>query len=476
MITLSFIAHLRLLVGVWLGKLVAGVSRALGRGGSTLPGKICLKVYPQALRHFSLQLGRGSILVTGTNGKTTTSRVLGNVLREAGQSVVHNRSGANLISGVTSTLVVAADWRGRVHADVGVFETDEASVPKIARELCPTAIVVTNFFRDQLDRFGELEHTVELVRTGIQHVARAGVIVLNADDPLSASLGVRLNGGPRPVYYGILPSSMVLLSRERQSCCDVFVCPVCGGKLEYTARFYSHLGDYRCNQCGFSRAQPSYTLVKLESSGISGSTLYIRLPSGELLTVTTQLPGLYNAYNVLAAVATACALGVAPAVVEKGASLSLPSFGRMERVVADGRSIHIALVKNPTGFNEVLRTVVEGQGPRYLMICINDNYADGRDVSWLWDVDFEILAERQAFVEVVVTSGIRAADMAVRLKYAGVEPSRILVEPEIQKGLDVALAHVPEGDCLVVLPTYTAMLELREVLWRRGLVRHFRED
>ncbi|MGB9868098.1 MAG: MurT ligase domain-containing protein [Bacillota bacterium] len=473
---LNLLGRIRFLLGIWLGKVVAAVSRALGKGGSTLPGKLCLCVCPTALGQLSLSLNHGRVLVTGTNGKTTTSRVLENLLKQAGYSVVHNRSGANLISGVTASLVTASDLLGRPGADVGVFETDEASVPGIAKQMCPSAVVVTNFFRDQLDRFGELEHTVELVRAGVEYLAEGGALVLNADDPLCASIGARSSGSLRTFYYGIDPGFEGTFLRGRATCSDVFVCPLCGGKLEYSSRFFSHLGNYKCSVCGFSRPSAFCTLVKLETLGIQGSTMHIRISSGEEFAVETQLPGIYNAYNVLAGVTAACAFGLPLAVIQAGVKQSLPSFGRMERVVADGKRIHIALVKNPTGFNEVLRTVVEGAGPHHLMICINDNYADGTDVSWLWDVDLEMLEPRQSLIPFVVCSGIRAADMAVRLKYAGIDPSRIVVEPGIKAALDMAMAKVPAGESLVVLPTYTAMLELREVLWRRGLVRHFRED
>ncbi|HHV79844.1 MAG TPA: Mur ligase family protein [Firmicutes bacterium] len=470
---LRLVNWLRFLVALWLGKLAGFASRTLGRGGSSLPGKLCLLVDSGSLKRLSGQLKHGSVLVTGTNGKTTTSRVMEDIFRAAGRYVIHNRSGANLLGGVTSTFVDAASLFGRVEADIGLLETDEASIPRVAQEVNPAALVVTNFFRDQLDRFGELAHTVELVRSGLPSVRPGGILVLNADDPLAVSLGRAIPPHINVVYFGLDPN--VCSSNEELSPSDAFVCPSCGGGLEYTHRFYSHLGIYRCLSCGFSRPQPDFRLTAMESEGMSGSTLEVVGPEVHPFTLRTALPGLYNAYNVLAGVAAAWSLGVCEEEIRYGVQNSVPSFGRMERVSVGDKWLNIALVKNPTGFNAVLETVASGDGSEGLMLCINDNYADGTDVSWLWDVNFEILAAVRG-AKPIVTSGIRAADMAVRLKYAGVDPSRIKVEPDLEKALDMALSWVETGGGLVALPTYTAMLQLREVLRRRGLVRHFRED
>lgn len=460
----------RFLFAIWVSKLLTGLSRWVRRGGSSFPGRVSRRLCPQVLARLAKQLRWGSIVVSGTNGKTTTSLLLANMLAASGMKVVHNRTGANLAAGVTAAFIQACSWTGRLDADVAVLECDEAALPGVAREVRPRAGVVTNFFRDQLDRYGELELMAAKVGRGLEEVSREGFVVLNADDPAVAGLARQLTA--RPVFYGLDDPTCAGAGAEEVS--DARRCRACGGPLQYETFYFAHLGLYYCPHCGQERPRPEVRVTRRESHGPGGSYLEFSSPDGEL-SARLALPGLYNAYNALAAVACALTMGVNAGTVAWALANSASSFGRMEPVAVGDRTLVLALIKNPAGCNEVLRTVLEGAGDRYLLIAINDLTADGTDVSWLWDVDFEQLAGETHRLMLVVASGRRGEDMAVRLKYAGLPPSSIVVENQLADAVQLALEKVPEGGTLHVLPTYTAMLELRRVLNDRGYGRRFWE-
>jgi len=451
-----------------LGKAAMLLSRMTGRGGSTLPGRVALAIDPLIVRKLAGQASLGNVVVTGTNGKTTTSRMIAGIAAGAGLRITNNRTGANLIYGVASVYLGACDWLGRVSTDLGVIEVDEATVPAAVRELSPIGVVVTNFFRDQLDRFGELETTVSLVRRGIAGMPEGSFVCVNADDPMAAGLG--REAGLKVTYFGV--DAPGLESGETVQAADVKNCLRCGSPYEYSAVYYAHLGVYRCPSCGLGRPAPEVALVSVARND-SFQEIEVVTPQGTL-DVRLPVPGLYNAYNALAAVACCLSLGFSPAVIAEGLGRYGGSFGRMESIEIDGRRALLALVKNPAGFNEVIRTVLEGAGGKTLLICINDNYADGTDVSWLWDVDFEKLSGPA--VARVICSGIRAEDMAVRLKYAGLDTSTITIERDMRKALRMGLDGVPVGGTLYVLPTYTAMLRMREIVHDMGCTRMFWED
>lgn len=459
---------LRKILAIWTAKLAIGVSHLFGRGGSTFPGRLARRLAPGLLPVLAGQLPRGVVLITGTNGKTTTARMISGLLGAAGLRVVHNRSGANLITGVTAAFIAAADWRGRLAADIGLVECDEATVPKAVSELSVRVLVVTNFFRDQLDRFGELAHAVELVRSGAARLGPDAKLILNADDPQVASIGREV--GLPAVYYGLEDgrhgTKEMVQSREAKHCLN------CGEPYVYGHYFYAHLGQYRCPKCGQERPRPDVAATHVELLEARGVELAIRSPEADF-TVRVALPGLYNAYNALAATTAGLAVGVEPEAIRRGLAGVVSSFGRMEPIDVGGRRVLIALVKNPAGFNEVVRTVLGDPDPKPLVIAINDNYADGTDVSWLWDVDFEQLATAGDGIDFIVTSGLRAEDMAVRLKYAGVETNKITVEDDLAAALGLALKRVGAGQTLYVLPTYTAMLGVRRVIAKMGYARHF---
>jgi UDP-N-acetylmuramyl tripeptide synthase len=440
-----------------------------GSGGSTFPGRIARAIDPDVLRRLAAQHTHGNVVISGTNGKTTTAKMISDILVLHGYTPAHNRTGANLIYGITSEFVRNSSIFLRMKTDIGLAEVDEATMPAACAELNPVAAVVTNFFRDQLDRFGELETTVSLVRKGLDRMSSGAVRILCADDPLCASLAEGTD--QKIVFYGIDAAGLGESSRANVQ--DVKRCPACGEEYVYSSIFYAHLGVYECPGCGRKRPVPQVRLLDYRREG-TGSMITIDAIGSEF-SIPLRLPGIYNAYNALAAVACTMTLGVEVQTIRAALSAFSSSFGRMELIPVGSKSAFIALVKNPTGFNEVIRTLLEGKERRRVIIAINDRYADGRDVSWLWDVDFERMAESQDALDFIVTSGIRADDMAVRLKYAGIDEGLLLVEPDIQKALVNALERTEEGGLLYILPTYTAMLEFRSVLHKMGHARQFWE-
>ncbi|MGB3634520.1 MAG: Mur ligase family protein [Rubrobacteraceae bacterium] len=449
-------------------------SRTLGRGGgSTVPGVVARKVAPQVLVNISKRLPRGSVAITGTNGKTTTTRMVDGILRIAGVRAVNNSTGANLVTGVTAALVSDSNLAGKPRSEMGLFEVDEANVPGVAAEARLKILAVLNLFRDQLDRYGELAYTGKVISSAFEDLPRDGVVVLNADDPLVASLG---RSAEKPVYYGV--DEPALDTGKLQHIADSKDCPICGTALDYETVYMGHVGLYNCPYCSFGRPEPKYLAGRVQLNGARGSSFQLGIPDAKL-EVEIKLPGLYNVYNALAAATVALEAGVGPEDVVRGLKEFGGAFGRVERIQAGGKEAFLLLIKNPVGFNEILRTFVTGGEAKNVLIAINDNHADGRDVSWLWDVDFEMLADardagRAGEVRPFMVSGLRAEDMAVRLKYADLP-----VGPVIRDGgeaIRAALEATPPGETLYVLPTYTAMLEIRKTLSDLGYTHPFWED
>jgi UDP-N-acetylmuramyl tripeptide synthase len=456
------------------GRAAAGLSRRLGRGGGTvIAGHLVPRLAPHALRDVTGSLPNGSIVVSGTNGKTTTTRLLSHILRGAGMRPIHNRAGANMLSGLFSAVAQATDWQARPRGDVGLFEVDEATVPGALHHIQPRVLLLHNIFRDQLDRYGEVHFVAGLWRSAVATLPRGTTLALNADDPLVSDISPDSNrhrDASSVVAYGIDDPSVGTATLPHAA--DARLCPRCGASLKYDLVFYGHLGHYVCTRCDFARPTPSVTATSVELLGDAGSNLVVTTPDG-IIRAHLHLPGLYNVYNALAAIAVSSALGIRRETVVRGLETFTAAFGRLERIQVEDRQLFLALVKNPVGFTEVLRTVLAPPGRRTLLIAINDLFADGTDVSWLWDVEFERLQER---VNVAVCSGLRAEDMAVRLKYAGVEPDRIRVENDPRRALELALAAAEPSETVYVLPTYTAMLAMRQILQRTGYVRGFWED
>jgi UDP-N-acetylmuramyl tripeptide synthase len=458
-------------------------ARLLGRGGGTaLPGLVAQAVYPSVLRALASQLPDGSIMVTGTNGKTTTSRMLGSILEAAGKEPLHNRSGSNLERGLVSTMIGAATRTGGLPKSlrVGLFEVDEAAMPGVLPSIRPRVALFNNLFRDQLDRYGEIDTIYRKWRGALPSLGPKSKLVLNADDPAISSLadteGLRAN----ILTFGIADSRYALEALPHAA--DSISCPRCNSRLEYSLILLGHLGHWRCPSCGLSRVRPDVAATRVRLHGTDSSELSLITPVGPM-QVTLKVPGLYNVYNGLAAISVALAFGISLKHIREGLEKFTAAFGRIERVAIPGddkKDLLMALVKNPVGFNEVLRMLfplegMEGEDalstePKHLLIIINDLTADGRDVSWLWDVDFEVLVTSPYLAGRVHVSGIRASDMGLRLKYAGVDPGILEVEPSPEQALDSALRDLSPGETLYVLPTYTSMLAFRKLLHSRGWV------
>ena len=463
---MNLLERIRLAAAILTARAAQFASRTLKTGGgSTVPGVVARRVDPDALAKLSARLPRGTVAITGTNGKTTTTRMVGRILESAGIRTMNNSTGANLSSGVTAALVSDASLSGKPASELGLFEVDEASVPEVVAESRPRTLAVLNLFRDQLDRYGELAYTGKVVASAFDSLPPEGSVLLNADDPLVASLG---RGFSRSVYFGL--EELALDTGVLQHVADSKNCPVCGAELSYRAIYFGHMGLYDCPNGDFNRPEPQYLAKNVRLDGPRGADFTLVTPSGEH-EFRVNLPGLYNVYNALGAAAVALEIGVEPEYVVEGVRAFSGAFGRVERVQAADKEVFLLLIKNPVGFNEILRTFMTGEEARNILISINDNHADGRDISWLWDVDFEMLAGTQASF---MTSGIRAEDMAVRLKYAEIPVESTV--PDRRKALQRALEATPSGGTLYVLPTYTAMLEIRRTLSELGYTHPFWED
>jgi lipid II isoglutaminyl synthase (glutamine-hydrolysing) len=464
----------RLSAAIAAARVARLASRALGTGGgSTVPGVVARRVDPGVLAKLSARLRLGSAAITGTNGKTTTTRMISTILQTAGARAVNNSTGANLVTGVTAALLSDADLAGRPASEMGLFEVDEASVPKVAAEAELRILAVLNLFRDQLDRYGELAYTGKVIASAFGDLPEGGAIVLNADDPLVASLG---RSAGRPVYYGVDEPS--LDTGRLQHIADSKDCPVCGTALAYDAVYMGHVGVYDCRNCSFGRPELAYRASRVRLDGARGADFLLSTPVGEA-EVRINLPGLYNVYNALAAATVAAEAGIALEEVSRGLEEFGGAFGRVERVRVGDREAFLLLIKNPVGFNEILRTFVASDDARHVLIAINDNHADGRDVSWLWDVDFEMLADAGVEGQTkgaapFMVAGLRAEDMAVRLKYADLPVGSVI--PDLKVATMAALEATPPGETLYVLPTYTAMLKIRKTLSELGYTHPFWED
>ena len=427
-----------------------------------MPGLLAERISPSILAELAADLPEGSVLVTGTNGKTTTCLALHFILQSRGYTVLRNKGGSNLTRGLVSALVDSTPLRHpHPKEDLALFEVDEATMPLVTAHLSPRVILVTNIFRDQLDRYGEIDATAALIRRGLNQAASA-ILVLNADDPRVAALG---RGRADVLYYGLADGR---LQARTDLAMDAPDCPVCDAPLVFQSRYFSHLGHYGCERCGFARPESQVTAQRINVSA-DGMNFSLTVP-GATVDIASPLTGLYNVYNMVAAVAVACALSVPADASAAALSRMRPAFGRLERFDLQGRTGVIHLVKNPTGFNQVIENVCVLRGSKVALLCLNDNLADGTDISWIWDVDFGPLA---ATFETLVLSGIRAPELALRLKYAGATDERLRVTPELPEALDCALALTNPGETLHIMSTYTAMLELRSHLVRHGVLAEY---
>jgi UDP-N-acetylmuramyl tripeptide synthase len=439
---------------------VAALSRRVGAGGgTTIPGKLLSQLDPEAIDRLAARLSAGTAVVSATNGKTTTTAMASEILQSR-HRLAHNAAGANLVSGVASALLAAAD------ADLGLFEVDEAALPELVCRLRPQAVCLGNLFRDQLDRYGELELVAERWREAVAGLPEETRLIFNADDPQLAAVGEAHAGS---VAFGLDDPAVARPSLQHAA--DSKYCVRCGTPYDYAAAYVGHLGDYRCPRGDHERPPLEVAARDIALGGLQHASFLLVTPE-EARRVELGLPGLYNVYNALAAAAVARALGSTLDEIAAGLERFSAAFGRFERVAVGGKGILLLLIKNPAGANEVVRTLVDGRAPRVLVAALNDEIADGRDVSWIWDVDFEPLLPG---LERLVVSGGRAAELALRFRYGGLEENLIELAPDLGKALDRGLELTPDGGELVVLPTYTAMLGLQKLLASRRLARPYWE-
>ena len=451
--------------------LAAGVARGAGRlsqrlgrgGGTTLPGLVLTRLRPEATAEMARAVAGGVILISGTNGKTTTARLIRAALDADGQRVVANTAGSNLERGVAAALL------NDDGAGVGLFEVDEAALPGLIEQTRPRVIALMNLFRDQLDRYGELEHLVDRWHQAVAQLDPATTVVYNADDPAVAEIAAQ---HPTTISYGIEDPRV---GRDRlPHAADTTECRRCGARLRYDMVTIAHLGRWSCPACDLARPLPDVGATKVELHGMDGQRLGLATPHGPM-EVSLRLPGMHNAYNAIAATATALALGLAPPAIGPALARRQAAFGRAERTQVGPIGVITLLAKNPAGANENIHTMLLEDQALHLLVLLNDRTADGQDVSWIWDVDYELLLDSNRLASLTV-GGDRAHDLALRFRYAGLDADRLSVAPSVAEAFDAALAACgPSGD-LYVLPTYTALLEFKALLAHRGLAPAFWED
>ncbi|WP_026734950.1 Mur ligase family protein [Fischerella sp. PCC 9605] len=436
---IQFIDRLRLGLAVSAAKSVTFMVRSLRLGAaSVLPGSIARRIEPRLLQLLSQQVQNGVILVAGTNGKTTTSLFLREILERKGFRVAHNSTGANLENGLMTALMESTNLVGTLDVDYAILEVDENILPKVLAPIQPKLILCLNLFRDQLDRYGEVDTISKRWGSAIATLPPETIIVANADDPTICHLGQQLSQ-QRVSFFGLNEPEQYLEAIPHAV--DSIYCPKCGHALDYKGVYLSHMGEYTCPSCGFTRSKP--TLNSREWPQI--------------------LIGLYNKYNTLAAATAAIELGIDQATVRDTIPNFQPAFGRAEELKINGKQVRILLSKNPVGTNETIRVVTQSHNQTTLLV-LNDRIQDGEDVSWIWDVDTEKLVQRGG---TLVVSGDRAYDMALRLFYSDPKLDNncnLIVEEDLRQAINTALEHTPDNETLHILPTYTAMLDVREVL------------
>ena len=413
-----------------IGILVSYTSRLCALGaGATWPGEIALRLNPGILEQLSHRLKKGAIVIAGTNGKTTTALLLKKMIESHGDSVVHNMTGANLLNGIVSTLLLSSkkDW--------GIFEVDENVLPILLKYIHPTAIILLNLFRDQLDRYGEVDAIAEHWKKVLLALDSQSVVIANADDPLICAVCENLK--TKKIFFGLENPS--LFRKTMQHATDTIYCPKCGTRLTYGGVYYSHLGKWSCGSCSFTHPDVTLSMIDYQSS----------------------LEGVYNHYNAIAASAVSKLIGINEAHIRESLADFVPAFGRMEHMTVWGKDVCIVLSKNPTGFNESLETYINSKNKGPVLLLLNDRIPDGTDVSWIWDVDFELLNRNQ---NEIIVSGDRTYDMAIRIKYAIDDILRMTVSDKLESALSIALSNVQIDETLWILATYSAMLDVRKIL------------
>ncbi|HSD98419.1 MAG TPA: MurT ligase domain-containing protein [Patescibacteria group bacterium] len=429
-------------------KSVSQLSQKLNLGnGSTWPGHLALMVRPTIVAEILSKSHTDVVLIIGTNGKTTTAKILTTILESSGKKVIQNTSGANLLNGVASTLLLHTNPQGKVSADYAVFEVDENNVPLVLQHVIPKIIIALDLFRDQLDRYGELDSIAKKWNHAFKSLTNETTLVLNADDPLIAYVAKDVKA--QVLYFGLPPETKGQKKLEHAS--DSIYCPNCGHKLVYDHIFFSHLGIWHCTSCGVVHPKP------------------------QIVEQTSPLPGVYNLYNTYAAVLAAKTLGIAEKEITNSLEKVIPAFGRQEKLTYKGSNVQLFLSKNPTSMNQSLVTIASMKA-KHVLFVLNDRIPDGHDVSWIWDIDIENFIDK---FDTVTISGDRAYDMGLRLEYTQTSQTanpksqahtKYVVEPNLTLAVAKSLEQVTSDETLYVLPTYSAMLDVRKILTGRKIL------
>lgn len=467
----SGLSRARLALAISAGKL-AGASGRFFRigGGTSLPGMIARRIDPNVLKSVVGASKAKKIVITGSNGKTTTARMTAAIADANGSRVSQNRTGSNLIQGITSVAVNFADLFGRLDSDVLLFEIDEATIPLAVPEIQPDVVVITNIFRDQLDRYGELYAVARALNTMLENLPETSTILLNGNDPQVANFG--LNAKAKRLFFGL--ETMEVGTPVPEQSADIIRCIKCNEDLDYEVAYMSHLGIYHCPNCGYTlpKLDIAVTSVKLASDGTGPTHIQMRTPQGEM-ELDIPLPGLHNVYNAAVAVGAALAAGFSKEKVQAGLSGIKTAFGRLEKIQAGDKTVYLSFVKNPTSFNLMLRLIAQHAGNKHLLLAASNTVVDGEDFAWFWDVELEEVADT---IIDVVCSGNKAEEIAMRLKYAEVPMEKVTIVHDREAALDAALKNVEPGGTLYIMCGYTPTHELRRVMQKRGWVKHFWEE
>ena len=454
---------IRVFLGVAAGKLSRHIMRLLGKGASTLPGKIGLSFCPDLLAHLAKDVR--CIVVTGTNGKTTTSRMIEQTLIDSNASYFCNNSGANMMNGITTEFIMNSSLGGKAKKDFALIECDEAAFKYVSKQVDAECVVATNVFRDQLDRYGEITHTLNNIKIGLQNSVNA-TVCLNADCSLTASLKDEIDNPI--VMYGV---NLPIYKEHIKESSDAPYCIHCKHEYEYEYITFGHLGKYHCPNCGYSRPDPDIAVTDIYVSDADHSEIGITFETGKY-HASVNLPGGYNIYNAVAAVTAASVMGFDVKTSIDALSTFECGFGRMEKFMLDDTETRMILIKNPAGCNQVLNFLSNINEKTLFVVCLNDNYADGTDISWIWDVDFESLQRIEDNLTGVLVSGIRADEMAMRFKYAGIPEEKIKVIKDYEKLID---EFTSQDAPVYIMPTYTAMMDLRAIVSKRFGYKNFWE-
>lgn len=446
-------------------KTISFILKKIGiSGGTALPGLIALQLDPNFIQNLSKTIPKGNIIISGTNGKTTTARMLATILGSQNFNIIHNRAGSNLLRGIASTLIDKTSFFKSKNFDLGLWETDEATVIPAVAQLKPKILVLLNLFRDQLDRYGEIDKIKKIWAKAVKKMPRRSALILNADDPAVGYLGHNFSG--EVLYFGIADYKNSVKTLPRFA--DTKYCPNCATTLAYQTVYTSHLGEYWCTVCGYKRPTLDFAATKINCLSPIEAEFELKSQNHKS-KLKMNLGGLYNIYNSLAAVACATAVGISLDSAISALSEFKSAFGRVEEIRTPKAALRIFLVKNPTSANEVLKTVFASSEKKNVLLALNDKIADSTDVSWIWDVDFEKMSKK---TKNLIITGTRANDLALRLKYAGIANHNLVTENFSKAVKSVVNAR----ENFYILPTYTAMLEIRKQLNKLGLGVKFWED